>query len=116
MKLWIEKPRRNLPAKLAVSNLKLCPLCDSLNARSNHICFVCGWHGAFITDSRSLHTSLVLLLEQCPELAEGVNLPGRHPWPVRWFAQVGESLKSAYQTVAARLQMRRRGRNLDLWI
>ena len=54
--------------KLTTNNLKLCPLCDSLNANSNRACFVCGWQGKFVRDPHKLHTSLVLLLEQCPEL------------------------------------------------
>lgn len=75
MKLWTDRGTKHpLPPKLAVANLKLCPLCDSLNARKNSTCFVCGWHGDFIHDEHRVHLSLVLLLEQCPELAEGVRL------------------------------------------
>ena len=76
MKLWTEKgmTKPPLPPKLAVASLKLCPLCDSLNARRNQTCFVCGWQGEFIHDSHRVHLSLVLLLEQCPELSEGVRL------------------------------------------
>lgn len=76
MKLWSERgtTKQPLPAKLAVANLKICPLCDSLNARKNNACFVCGWHGDFIHDEHRVHLSLVLLLEQCPELSEGVRL------------------------------------------
>lgn len=58
----------SIPKKLTVSNLKLCPLCDSLNAKSNSCCFVCGWRGSFIHDPKRLQTSLVLLIEQCPEI------------------------------------------------
>lgn len=66
---------RHLPAKLAVNTLKLCPLCESLNSRSNESCFVCGWRGEFDNDPRHLHTSLVLLIESCPELAEQAVFP-----------------------------------------
>lgn len=76
MKLWTDRgtTKAPLPPKLAVANLKICPLCDSLNARRNNTCFVCGWRGEFIHDEHRVHLSLVLLLEQCPELAEGVRL------------------------------------------
>ena len=82
MKLWTEKRmiKPPLPPKLAVASLKLCPLCDSLNARRNPTCFVCGWQGEFIHDAHRVHLSLVLLLEQCPELSEGVRLaPPKRP-------------------------------------
>ena len=76
LKLWTDKGmiKPPLPPRLAVASLKLCPLCDSLNARRNAACFVCGWQGTFIHDSHRVHLSLVLLLEQCPELSEGVRL------------------------------------------
>ena len=72
MNLWTDNRSAQyaLPPKLSVANLKVCPLCDSLNARNNPSCFVCGWRGEFIHDSHQVHLSLVLLLEQCPELAD----------------------------------------------
>lgn len=68
------KKKRMFPQSLSVSNLKLCPLCDSLNARTNKTCFVCGWKGEFGCDPRKLHTALVLLIERCPELAEYASI------------------------------------------
>ncbi len=91
MKLWTDKGmiRPPLPPKLAVASLKLCPLCDSLNARRNHVCFVCGWQGEFIHDAHRVHLSLVLLLEQCPELSEGVRLsPPRRPILARLWSKL----------------------------
>lgn len=59
---------------ISLANLKLCPLCDSLNARGNCSCFVCGWEGRFVHDPRKIRTSLVILLEQCPDLAESIRI------------------------------------------
>jgi hypothetical protein len=117
MKSWIEKPKRSLPAKLAVSNLRLCPLCESLNARSNQVCFVCGWHGTFIHDSRSLHTSLVLLLEQCPELAEEVSTPVKKTILQRMAGRIALRFESLKQRIARRFSRHHNsGQHLDLWI
>ncbi|HVT12540.1 MAG TPA: hypothetical protein VHE55_09750 [Fimbriimonadaceae bacterium] len=56
--------------KLAVGNLKRCPVCSTVNARLNHECFVCRWHGEFDTDPASVEQGLVDVLEQCPELID----------------------------------------------
>jgi hypothetical protein len=81
MNLWTDSrsQQQALPPKLSVANLKVCPLCDSLNARSNPSCFVCGWQGQFIHDRHQVHLSLVLLMEQCPELNEELNAKSHRP-------------------------------------
>ena len=53
--------------KLAQSNLKVCPLCDSLNSVENTQCCVCTWHGWFIHDPREIERGLRHLLRRCPE-------------------------------------------------
>ncbi len=71
----------NFLPDITVANLKLCPLCDSLNAKSNQCCFVCGWTGKFINDCKKLRSSLVILLEQCPDLAYSVKVKVAKPKP-----------------------------------
>lgn len=79
----------NLPL-ISLSNLKLCPLCDCLNSRSNQSCFVCGWQGKFVHDPKQIRSSLVILLEQCPELASSIR---PEPLPQRpTFRQVSRTL------------------------
>jgi hypothetical protein len=101
MKSWLETGRTMTQPKMAAANLKLCPLCDSLNARDNATCFVCDWHGEFIDDPHRIHLSLVLLVEQCPELASEIAL---EPKP-----------KTTWQRIWALLTFRPRRRQLDLW-
>lgn len=57
--------------RIAQAHLKLCPVCDSLNALSNDECFVCSWHGQFDHDAHRIEESLVRLLISCPELELG---------------------------------------------
>lgn len=56
--------------KLAVENLKLCPVCHTVNSRQNHECFVCRWHGEFDNDPVAIEEGLLDVLEQCPELID----------------------------------------------
>jgi len=56
--------------RLAATNLKRCPLCDSLNAAANSECFVCRWHGQFLQDQKSIEEGLADLLNKCPEYQE----------------------------------------------
>lgn len=48
--------------RLASRNLKVCPVCRSLNATRNAECFVCSWSGAFDSDSDSIEEGLQRLL------------------------------------------------------
>jgi hypothetical protein len=104
MNLWTDHRihQQPLPPKLSVANLKVCPLCDSLNARSNNACFVCGWQGQFIHDRHQVHLSLVLLMEQCPELSDGIRTATRRP---TLWVQVVTFLRDKFT----------RHRKLDLW-
>lgn len=56
--------------KLAVGNLKRCPLCGTVNAKLNCECFVCRWHGDFDHDPIAVEEGLIEVLEQCPELID----------------------------------------------
>ncbi len=56
--------------RLAVGNLKRCPLCGTVNAKLNCECFVCRWYGAFDCEADSVEEGLIEVLEQCPELAD----------------------------------------------
>jgi hypothetical protein len=56
--------------KLAVDNLKRCPVCSTVNAKLNSECFVCRWHGAFDHDASSVEEGFIEILEHCPELID----------------------------------------------
>jgi hypothetical protein len=63
--------------RLAVENLKLCPVCHTVNAKLNHECFVCRWHGAFDQDPAAIEEGLLDVLEQCPELIDCILIVPR---------------------------------------
>lgn len=76
--------------KLAVNNLKRCPVCDTVNARLNDECFVCRWHGEFDTDPASVEEGLIDVLEHCPELIDSIlHIPQKRESVLRrvreWF-------------------------------
>jgi hypothetical protein len=56
--------------KLAVDNLKRCPVCGTVNSKLNVECFVCRWHGGFDHDANSVEEGFIDLLEDCPELID----------------------------------------------
>ncbi len=56
--------------KLVVDNLKLCPVCHTVNSKLNSECFVCRWHGSFDHDPEAIEDGLLDVLEQCPELID----------------------------------------------
>src|SRR4051812_14818730 len=56
--------------RLAVDNLKRCPLCGTVNAKLNCECFVCRWRGDFDHSANSVEEGLLEVLEQCPELID----------------------------------------------
>ena len=45
-------------------DLKVCDLCGWLNLGTNTECFVCGWHGHFETDSKTVRAALELANRQ----------------------------------------------------
>jgi hypothetical protein len=92
----IKRERRQ--RRLAVANLKRCPLCGALNSRLNGECFTCGWYGRFNTEASQIEEGLDILLERCPDL-KGASL-GPRPHP-NWVA---------------RLIARFHRRKIDLWV
>lgn len=70
--------------KLAVSNLKRCPVCGTVNSKLNHECFVCRWHGGFDHDPYSVEEGLIDVLEECPELIDCIlHIPHRRESIIR---------------------------------
>ena len=65
--------------RLAVDNLKRCPLCGTVNAKMNCECFVCRWHGEFDNEPDSVEDGLVEVLERCPELVDCILYVPRRP-------------------------------------
>lgn len=69
--------------RLAQAHLKRCPLCDTLNARTNDECFVCGWKGTFDSDSFRLEQGLYRMMRQMPDLRD--ELPKS---PLKWWQKL----------------------------
>jgi len=65
--------------RLAVANLKRCPLCGAVNAQQNQDCFACGWHGQFDRDPDTVEEGLNQLIDRCPELANAANFTPKKP-------------------------------------
>jgi hypothetical protein len=63
--------------RLPLRKLKCCPLCESVNARQNRECFVCGWRGTFEHDAPTIERGLAGLIERCPDLAGILLAPPR---------------------------------------
>lgn len=49
---------------------KVCPLCESLNAKQMRECWCCGWRGAFDVDSELVGQRLKAIEETAPHLLE----------------------------------------------
>jgi hypothetical protein len=69
--------------KLAQAHLKRCPLCDTLNARTNDECFVCGWKGTFDSDGFRLEQGLHRMMRQLPDLQ-----PELPKTPLTWWQRL----------------------------
>lgn len=63
-------PIPHTPRRLPLDKLKCCPLCNSLNAKRNVECFVCGWRGDFDTDPEQVTNALHELVLQCPAIID----------------------------------------------
>jgi hypothetical protein len=63
-------PMIRVQRRLPVHRLKCCQLCGSLNARRNEECFVCGWHGEFVTDPIQVTSALQEMVLQCPAIVD----------------------------------------------
>lgn len=59
--------------RLSRRHLKVCPLCESLNAAKNAECFVCGWHGDFLRSGSVIEAALEDLIVASPELYAAVQ-------------------------------------------
>ncbi len=66
----LEQDLAALRNRLAAGDLKLCPLCRSLNASKNVECFVCRWKGHFEQDTAAIQRGLSDFLARCPEFGE----------------------------------------------
>lgn len=68
--------------KIALVNLKRCPLCGALNSEKNAECFVCTWHGSFLKDPTSIEEGLRTLIRNCPDLRGPVihSKPTKRSW------------------------------------
>lgn len=64
--------RRDGERRLAAENLKVCPVCGTVNARLNGECFVCRWHGKFVHDPIEIDDAMSEMLQQCPELVTAI--------------------------------------------
>lgn len=62
-----------LRRKHVVSAFKVCPLCDGLNLRENHECYVCRWGGEFDYGPHLVSSRLEELISRCPDLATILN-------------------------------------------
>ncbi len=76
----IESGKYEVRRRLAVQNLKSCPLCGAINAADNKECFVCRWSGKFDQDPEVVQIGLDTLIDRCPELAQAFLLEQRRGW------------------------------------
>ncbi len=67
----VPPPARRLP----LEKLKVCPLCDSLNAKHNSECFVCGWSGDFSFDEDRIANALYEVILDCPAIIDLIASP-----------------------------------------
>jgi hypothetical protein len=61
--------------------LKICPLCNSLNVSASEQCFVCSWHGTFINDAEAIDGALSKMIDRCGALEKFVDstpTPSKH--------------------------------------
>ncbi|HMS54289.1 MAG TPA: hypothetical protein PKA27_02720 [Fimbriimonadaceae bacterium] len=65
--------KTRLQRDIALKDLKVCPLCGSLNASRNKECHVCAWHGSFEKDPHLVEEALNSLVDQSPQLLQLVN-------------------------------------------
>ncbi|GDX41366.1 hypothetical protein LBMAG21_16580 [Armatimonadota bacterium] len=73
------------------SELKICDLCGCLNLNTNTDCFICGWHGHFVQETRVVHAALELATRRYGRL-ELHHLTDartyREPAPPTWQARL----------------------------
>lgn len=50
----------------ASKQIKVCPVCESVNSVDQVECFVCSWQGEFIRDEVAVYAALNELILRCP--------------------------------------------------
>ena len=60
--------------RLPLEKLKVCPLCNSLNAKQNVECFVCCWSGDFCVDDERIANALYEVILDCPAIIDLITL------------------------------------------
>lgn len=61
-------------------HFKICPLCESLNAKEMRDCWCCGWHGEFDQDPDRISSKLEAIQEVAPNLLEFEAIAPRRSW------------------------------------
>ena len=90
----------NLRRRYGDGDLKVCPLCGTLNVDEARECFVCWWSGGFDTNPVHVEIKLFELVERCPEL---VGLLGEAPRPA---SRVRLALRRLWRRLRSRLDVR----------
>lgn len=61
-------------------HFKVCPLCESLNAKEMRDCWCCGWHGEFDKDPVLVGSKLEAVHEIAPNLLDFEAYTPRRNW------------------------------------
>lgn len=87
---------RNWPVN---GQLKVCPLCSTLNVDENAECFACTWYGSFETNQTMVRLRLAELATQCPEIVALWDEPAP---ATRW-----QSIRMRFSALWSRISRRR---------
>jgi hypothetical protein len=77
-------------------HFKVCPLCGSLNGKTNEECFACSWHGDFDETEPVVSRAIAELVARCPEVEPWMR-EDPVPWRLRW-----QSIKGAVRRMLRR--------------
>ena len=87
-----------LRCRLAVSQFKVCPVCDSVNVNENHECFSCRWSGSFIVEPSIVESRMYEMIARCPELLavlvddSPATIPSRFQKLAAWFRRIRKKI------------------------